>query len=347
MTERSFILTDVMKTGFHVELEDFINSNSLKEQIIEVEGNYYNLHLYDLPNYTRKIALIDCRKINSSLVKNLEFIDEFNRRIEQLRLRGFVFIQSSPRESIKSGSENCFPKLDAIGHIKWLGENSWWWWYMLRLHGGHKLKFDHSRKNFNFLCLLKNRRPMRDVLYNNLKKNNILFHSLFTYHGLDKSLKLPAEYELPFLTDRNNYPQVGMDQYLYEKPYNESICSIVSETDTGNSSFITEKTWKPIITQHLFVIHGPDRILKQLRDIGFQTFSNIFDESYDEETDPIKKINKIIDLCNFIKNSDWSKLYRETKEIREHNYNHFFNKNNISQEINKEILRWFEFADRG
>ena len=42
--QRNFILTDVMKTGFHVDLEDFINLHSLTNQTFDMTGEYYTLH---------------------------------------------------------------------------------------------------------------------------------------------------------------------------------------------------------------------------------------------------------------------------------------------------------------
>ena len=86
------------------------------------------------------------------------------------------------------------------------------------------------------------------------------------------------------------------------------------------------------------MIHGPDGILKQLRAVGFQTFSSIFDESYDEESDPNKKISMIVDVCKFIKSSDWKILYEKSESIRTHNYQHFFNKDALAKAINKTIL---------
>jgi hypothetical protein len=345
MQERNFILTDVMKSGFHQDVEQFISEHSLAEQNVDVEGNYYNLHLYNLPSYTRRIALIDCRAVNKSLSQNKDFIYDFNRRTEKLRLQGFVFVQSSSWESVQNNSQEYYPKLDAIDHIKWFSGNSWWWWYMFRKYEKHTFLFDHYHKTFDFLCLLKNRKSHRDALYNKLCKENILSNSLYTFHGLNKSLKLPAEYELPFLPDRNNYPQHGLDQDMYERPYNESVCNIVSETTVGSDNFITEKTWKPIIAKQPFVIHGPDGILRQLREMGFQTFNNIWDESYDEQTNPDKKIAMIVEICKFIKCSDWKSLYEKTKSVREHNHQHFFNKGALSKTINKVLLSWFKFFD--
>ena len=59
--QRNFILTDVMKTGYHVDLEDFINMNSFEDQSFDMTGEYYTLHNYDLDSYDRRFAIIDCR----------------------------------------------------------------------------------------------------------------------------------------------------------------------------------------------------------------------------------------------------------------------------------------------
>ena len=56
--QRNFILTDVMKTGYHQQLEQFINLHSLADQTFDITGEYYTLHDYDLDSYDRKFAII-------------------------------------------------------------------------------------------------------------------------------------------------------------------------------------------------------------------------------------------------------------------------------------------------
>ena len=53
----------------------------------------------------------------------------------------------------------------------------------------------------------------------------------------------------------------------------------------------------------------------------------------------------IIDVCKFIKNSDWKMLYEKSESIRTHNYQHFFNKDALAKAINRTILSWFKFFD--
>ena len=71
--QRNFILTDVMKTGFHVDLEDFINLHSLTNQTFDMTGEYYTLHGYDLDSYDRKFAILDWRYDNNRLANNHEY----------------------------------------------------------------------------------------------------------------------------------------------------------------------------------------------------------------------------------------------------------------------------------
>ena len=90
--QRNFILTDIMKTGNHPKLEQFIDFHSLSDQTFDMTGEYYTLHSYDLDNYDRKFAVIDCRDLNIRIKDNTEFITELKKRCDLLHSQGFVFI---------------------------------------------------------------------------------------------------------------------------------------------------------------------------------------------------------------------------------------------------------------
>jgi hypothetical protein len=154
---------------------------------------------------------------------------------------------------------------------------------------------------------------------------------------------LPPEYELPWAQD---YPNYGMDQDIYEKPYNDTACSIVSETNDNNDEvFMTEKIWKPIIAQQLFIVHGNGLYLQRLREMGFKTFSNYFDESYDLVVDRNKRIETIVDVCAGLRNASWQDIYLQSQALRQHNYTNFFDKEKLAREINKTLQLFLEFAD--
>jgi len=180
---------------------------------------------------------------------------------------------------------------------------------------------------------------------NKLLKENVLSNSLYTFLGLDKPVRLTQEHELPWV-DAKNYPRYGMDQDITEMPYVDTVCSIVSETnDNDTDVFMTEKIWKPIMAQHVFVVHGNHLYLQKLREMGFKTFSSYFDESYDLENDRDKKIDVIASLCKHLKTVNWQDIYRQTIALRQHNYDTFFNKEKLSAEVNKTLMSFLEFFD--
>jgi len=343
--QRNFILTDVMKTGNHADIEEFVNLHSIDDQNFTMTGEYYTLHSYDLDSFDRRFAVIDVRHENQRLKGNTEIQQELERRCELLRRQGFVFIKATPWESI-SNIEECeaddimFPKVN-VEHIKWSGGVSWFWFYMYRKHLGKRYNFDHSRKYFDFLYLNKYMRTHRHKLFDCVEP--LLDKSLYT--NWSKGIKLPTKYELPWAQD---YPLRGMDQDIYEKPYNETKYSLVSETnDTNNEVFMTEKIWKPIIAQQIFVVHGNYLYLQKLREMGFKTFSNYFDETYDLERDKQKRIDNIANTCRDLLEKNWQDIYLQTQALRKHNLETFFNIERLSAQINKTLELFLEFADRG
>ena len=343
--QRNFILTDLMKTGFEQDVKSFIESNTLVDQTIELTGQYYDLPLFDLGSYDRKFALIDFRHENEQIARNPEFNMEYMRRVSKLTKLGFTFIQSSPWECEESNNEytRYYPNTGAVKCHKWWGDASWWWWYCARKHRATKFKFDHGEKRFDFLYLNKMRKRHREQLWYKLREDDLLSNSLYTFHGLESQHKLPPEYELPWV-DRENYPQLGFDQDVYEKPYNDCAVNIISET-VVDSMFITEKVYKPLMAGQVFVVYGFKGLLAKLKEMGFQTYGEYIDESYDDESDHDKRRDMISDILHKIKGTDYKKLYVDTQKVREHNQKMFFDKDLIGEEVNRTLRLWFEFAD--
>ena len=69
--------------------------------------------------------------------------------------------------------------------------------------------------------------------------------------------------------------------------YGNSWFSAVTETEMRpRVSRITEKVIKPLVNFHPMVVFGNAGALAMVRRYGFETFGEMFDESYDEEPDP-------------------------------------------------------------
>ena len=328
-----------MKTGNHLELEDYINMNSMPHQDFHMTGEYYTLHDYNLDAYDRRFAIIDTRVENQRLKDNPEFMAEIDRRIQLLKSQNFVFIKATPWESPSTlESEDTWPIVD-VEHIRWTGDTSWFWWLMYKKYKDHDdLGLRHTEKKFDFLYLNKTPKKHRQKLYNELY-TTINTNSLVSYWP---TLKLDQEYE-----PVHPYPERGMDQTIMLRQYEDTKYSMLSEsTDVNTEVFMTERIWKSIITEHVFVVHGNYLYLQKLREMGFKTFSKYFDESYDLEQDQNKRVKKIASTCRDLLNKNWQDIYLQTKSLRQHNKEIFFEKSRLSAEINKQLSIFLEFADR-
>ena len=337
--QRNFILTDVMKTGFHQDMEEFISMNSIFDQTFDCTGQYYHMHRYDLDSYDRRFAIIDCRQGNWFVKDNDEFNAELRRRVELLKSQGFVFIKATPWESTSTVNETTPPPYIEVEHVKWTGDCSWFWWYMFRRYQHGVININHSSKKYDALYLNKNTmKPHRQKLFHQIS-DEVKSKSLVSYWP---SLKLPPEYESVY-----PYPAMGGDQDLVERQYIDTKYSLLSESTTcPNEVFMTERLWKSIMAEHVFVVHGNPLYLQRLRGMGFKTFAKYFDESYDLEYDEEARIHKIASLCDNLKDLNWDDVYLNSKSLRKHNRELFFDRGKLSLEINKTLNLFLEFADR-
>lgn len=103
----------------------------------------------------------------------------------------------------------------------------------------------------------------------------------------------------------------------------DSWVSVVSEArfeDEEGTIFLSEKIFKPITCHHPFIIMGNRNSLVEMKKLGYETFSNFIDESYDGETN-LKRMTSIIDSIKEIKKIK-NKLswYKDMEKILKHNY---------------------------
>jgi len=106
----------------------------------------------------------------------------------------------------------------------------------------------------------------------------------------------------------------------------KTFLELIVETDNIDRLFISEKTMKSFLTKNIFMIFNSPRSLEYLNLLGFKTFNNIFDESYDTIEDDFDRICFICDelkRLSFWNYSELKKLYLDNVDITEHNYNHF------------------------
>jgi len=82
--------------------------------------------------------------------------------------------------------------------------------------------------------------------------------------------------------------------------------------------FLSEKIIKPLIGYQPFIVLGPYQYLKELKNLGYKTFSEFWDESYDEIKNAEERyfaVEKIILELNKKNIDEINEIYQKIKNI--------------------------------
>lgn len=132
--------------------------------------------------------------------------------------------------------------------------------------------------------------------------------------------------------------------------YNYTFLSLVNETLTDNI-FFSEKIYKPILMGHPFLLMSAPNALAQLKQFGFKTFSDYWDESYDTIDDLVARANAIVNIIDKLSKctpAELVHLRQDMLPILRHNQSLFNEITNLDDEFGihrdvaircKEIIR--------
>lgn len=124
----------------------------------------------------------------------------------------------------------------------------------------------------------------------------------------------------------------------------ESFCYVVTETCYWETKHhLTEKIFKPIVSKMPFILLGCQNNLAYLREYGFETFGEWWDESYDNIKDPVARLGAVIDVIKGIASRDTHSLesmLKEMNDVLQYNYNRFYSQdflNSAWQELTQGL----------
>jgi hypothetical protein len=210
-------------------------------------------------------------------------------------------------------------------------------------------KYQERHQKYSFIStnrIVGGRRDHRILLMYHLLKQNIK-HGLISFPSV-----CPVEQQpVTTISDKliNQYPDISSTLESAKFPWNmpnesghpmhscwlslfeeNASCLIHVITETvyfGRKWHLTEKTFKPICLQMPFVLVSTAGSLKYLKKYGFKTFDTLWDESYDDELDDYRRIEKISALLkqfDIMSSQQKQALHHACWPIVEHNFNHFY-----------------------
>lgn len=125
----------------------------------------------------------------------------------------------------------------------------------------------------------------------------------------------------------------------YTQDYRETAIEIVLETLFDDQRWhLTEKSLRPMACAQPFMLAAAPGSLEYLRSYGFKTFAPFLDEGYDSITDPVQRLEAIVDEMQRISKLGESSriaLIEQLNKIAKFNQQRFFSKEFFTQLLNE------------
>ncbi len=277
--------------------------------------------------------------------------EDIQNWIKQQNIKNYIFAYGTLADPVQKTMPNMF-------------YSSWWLKYFLNNRKFIDTTEDYTHythKPFRFNALLGARKPHRDYIMLAMTQSGLLHQNIVTYRDV-----FPGEVIDPQTKEfKNFFPDVEL-QHPYVSPHlrpewevapvidnrvsfidpvaihRNTWYSIVAESNcAGTKFFFTEKTMKQLWAKRVFVMFANTGFLGHLRDLGFETFGSVIDESYD--TDPIynrdwKRFEKAFEQVLFLNQQDPVKVYQKLKPVLDHNHNHMHTLLRRQEQQAKEML---------
>lgn len=218
-------------------------------------------------------------------------------------------------------------------------------WWCFNLVQKNKFQCSDIEPLYDFDVLLGARKCHRDFIMANFQANNLLEKSIVNYRNVfrgDYRAIAAVDEQTKKILDGKEllYPYVSpnLDPQWEVRPeitynvsdivpwqiFNRTKYSVISETICQYSFFFTEKTTKALFAKRLFIVFAPQGYLKNLHKLGFRTFDNVIDESYDLEEDPVRRFSKAFEQIKYLGSQNYNDVKKNIENIVEHNFNHLY-----------------------
>lgn len=170
---------------------------------------------------------------------------------------------------------------------------------------------------------------------NNLKEHNIVTFgkNVSQYYWDNHSKQFDEEFinSLPWQYDVDLRPGAGIDHILAKSDnetaaYKQTYINCVAERSIRYLNYeldISEKIFKPIAFLQPFLVFGQPGTLEYMKDMGYKTFGNWWDESYDcmtFESIRFKMLTTLYKKLSLTSKEELAEIMYQAWPVLEHNY---------------------------
>lgn len=264
--------------------------------------------------------------------------DAMNEHYIQYRFHWiFLLLLQYPGQGMILISGDGAKRIPGIG----IQATPYWYWILdqprLRAIGLDQYQPNPRREKKFFMSLGKSR-VSRDYLYDNL--GDLLQDSVYSY--LARGISLPNDWKQG--KDKGG----SFDRYI-NTDWLDTTCitvaveTYVDDTDVPGFSltindrfFLCEKTYKPLACKHPLLMVGTQGNLAYLRSQGFETYPELWDESYDNNPNWKKRVDCVIQILR-----DFDPRAMDNPVVQQkllYNSARFFDKDLRTQLLNSTVI---------
>lgn len=136
----------------------------------------------------------------------------------------------------------------------------------------------------------------------------------------ERSLSTAPASNIDLYVKRHLFDWEWGEIYLEPRPYLDTYFSLVTETTFDYPcSFRTEKIWKPIGIGHPWIAVSNAGYYRDIRNLGFRTFGNLIDESFDLIENPQDRCARIAQVVEDLCTQDLNAFLTASKDACDHN----------------------------
>jgi len=244
-------------------------------------------------------------------------------------------------------------------------EGVYWWSHAVIARDWYRYasvdpELDRMPKNFPRMFNVYNRawsgtREYRLKFIDQLIDKNLVKDCLVKFNPVDNDVHYHQHdfvnpdfcpvHELSVLPKNSTTPcySAGYSAEDYQQCWFDVVLETLFDDDRLH---LTEKILRPIACGKPFILASTHGALEYLRSYGFCTFGNVIDESYDLETDPVQRLNKIILTMQHIQQLEPAKqteLRHQLNDIVKFNKQRFFSEE-FAHQLKSEFLQNYQHA---
>lgn len=287
----------------------------------------------------------DYTQFDLLLISDVEYnsVEPVMAWIEKLGIKNYLFALGAPFSDAP---------------VEWV-YRPWWAFNIVTKNQEHR-DIVAADPLYEFDVLLGARRPHRDFVMAKMQTSTLLERSIINYRDV---FNLFGGYRIKYFDDATRleiyktlngkpllYPYVSpnliqewevtdnitnsvSDQVPWEI-YAHTKYSVICETK-HRELFLTEKIGKALFAKRLFVVFSCSNYLDSLKSLGFKTFSDILDESYDAIEDDVARFDAAFKQLEWLADQDYNQIMEKAKPILDYNHQHLLN---YRQEI-KDLMQ--------